>query len=192
MTTQSKAKIFLADERGLNETRWFRSRNTFNFGKYFSEHKYPLGNLYVLNDDALDGGKSFTMLVEEKSYVILLPAVGVISYTDSSGYDKLVAAGQALIVLHDKGSEFKISNPFKDELVNYLQIWLRADENDSIKLFRSTYRNVNDNLNNVFLYSGMLKRHSPHFIQCLLENFQAAEKQCTRRSMSVQGFLFMC
>ena len=149
MIKQSKAKIFLADERGLNETHWFRSRNTFNFGKYFSEHKYPLGNLYVLNDDTLDGGKSLSMLVEEKSYVILLPAVGVISYTDSSGYDKLLAAGQALIVLHDKGSEFKISNPFKDELVNYLQIWLRADENDSIKLFLSTYRNVNDNLNNI-------------------------------------------
>src|SRR6266487_275902 len=132
MIKQSKAKIFLADERGLNETHWFRSRNTFNFGKYFSEHKYPLGNLYVLNDDTLDGGKSLSMLVEEKSYVILLPAVGVISYTDSSGYDKLVAAGQALIVLHDKGSEFKISNPFKDELVNYLQIWLRADENDNL------------------------------------------------------------
>src|SRR6266542_1754294 len=123
MTKQSKGKIFLADERGLNGSAWFRSLNTFNFGKYFNEHKYPLGDLYVLNDDTLDGSKSLSMMVEEKSYVILLPVVGVISYTDSSGYDKLVAAGQALIVRHDKRSEFKISNPFKDELVNFLQIW---------------------------------------------------------------------
>ncbi len=35
----AKAKIFLAEDRGLNETPWFRSFNTFNFGQYQLEQK---------------------------------------------------------------------------------------------------------------------------------------------------------
>ena len=141
MTRKSKAKIFLADERGLTETAWFRSRDTFN------EHKRPLGNVYVLNDDILDSSRSLKMLVTERSYVILVPVVGVIFYRDSTGYSNTVAAGQSLIIPHEIANEFEISNPYQQELVNFLQIWIRADESNGVQAFLSTYRNVNDNLN---------------------------------------------
>jgi hypothetical protein len=55
MIPQSKGKIYLAEERGLNETDWFRSYNTFNFGKYQHEFKKPFSSLYVLNEDTLGG-----------------------------------------------------------------------------------------------------------------------------------------
>src|SRR5207248_10956806 len=80
MTRKSKAKLGLADERGLTETAWFRSRGTFN------AQDRPLGNVYVLNDDILDSSRSLKMLVTERSYVILVPVVGVIFYRDSTGY----------------------------------------------------------------------------------------------------------
>ena len=67
MIHQPKAKMFLAEQRGLNETNWFRSQHTFNFGKYFSEHKRPFGDLYVVNDEALDAGRSISMCIEEYS-----------------------------------------------------------------------------------------------------------------------------
>ncbi len=41
--TQTEAKIFLTDQRGLTEFPWFRSFHTFNFGKYFDENKTPYG-----------------------------------------------------------------------------------------------------------------------------------------------------
>jgi redox-sensitive bicupin YhaK (pirin superfamily) len=192
MIKQSKAKIFLADERGLNETESFRCFNTFNFGNYFNEYKSAFGDLYVLSDDTLDGGKSLSMLVEEKSYVTLLPVVGGISYADSSGYDKLVAAGQALIVLHDEGSEFKISNPFKDELVNYLQVWLRADENDSIKLFLSTYRNVNDNLNNIVpVFWDAKKTFSPFYSMSIGKFSGRGETVYKKKYVNTEIFIYV-
>lgn len=132
MIIQSTAKMFLADERGLNETAWFRSWNTFNFGKYQQEHKQPFGNIYVLNDDTLDGGKSLGMLVEEYSCVILLPLVGAISYKDSTGNESLIAAGQIQLFTLDKGVTIQLTNPFKEELVNFLQIWIRADKKDEL------------------------------------------------------------
>jgi quercetin 2,3-dioxygenase len=132
MIVQSTAKMYLADERGLNETAWFRSWNTFNFGKYQQQHKQPVGDVYVLNDDTLAGGRLLSMLIEEYSYVILLPVVGAIAYKDSTGNESLIAAGQIQLFTLDKGVTIQVTNPFKEELVNFLQIWIRADKKDEL------------------------------------------------------------
>src|SRR5262245_59808258 len=108
----SSAKIFLADDRGLNQGEWFRSFNTFNFGKYFNESKQSFRDIYLVNDDSLDAGHSIRMQVEEPSYVILLPVMGAICYEGSSGNADLVAAGQAKIIVAGKNDMLEISNPF--------------------------------------------------------------------------------
>ncbi len=127
MIKQANAKIFLADERGLNQTDWFRSCTTFNFGQYFNKHKTPFGGIYVFNDDTLGGGRSLQMLIEEDSYVILLPVIGAIEYSDMLGQENLIAAGQIQILAFEKGSTIRIRNPFKDEAVNFIQVWIKAD-----------------------------------------------------------------
>jgi quercetin 2,3-dioxygenase len=153
MIQQSKAKMFLADERGLNETEWFRSLNTFNFGKYFNEHKHPFGDIYVVNDDTLDAGRSLKMLIEEDSYVILLPVIGAIAYKDSAGNGNLIAAGQAGILTVNKNETIEVINPFDEGLINFLQIWIKAGgaetKNES---YLSTY-NVNKCLNGLLKIS---------------------------------------
>jgi len=148
MIQQTKGKIFLADQRGLNETASFRSMNTFNFGKYFNEHKQAFGDLYVLNDDTLAGGYSIKMLIEEDSCIILVPVVGAIKYTDTDGNDNIIAAGQVQAVWLNKGCIMEITNPFSDQPVNFLQIWFRANKpKQSCGLRLSTYDDVNGNLN---------------------------------------------
>lgn len=135
---QAKAKIFLADDRGQNETAWFRSCNTFNFGQYQREHRKPFGNIYVLNDDILDGDRSLAMLVEESSVLMLLPVIGAISFHTSSGGEGLLAAGQVQFLRLDQGDRLEIANPFKDELVNFLQVWIRdTDPEEKISLLSS-------------------------------------------------------
>lgn len=124
---QAKAKIFLAEDRGLNETAWFRSFNTFNYGLYQQEHKQPFGKMYVLNDDALDGGRSMTMQVEEQSSIILLPVFGALRFKTSAGHEGTLAAGQVQLLMLDKGDHLELINPFKEELINFLQIWIRHD-----------------------------------------------------------------
>lgn len=119
MIPQSKGKIFLSEERGLHEMEWFRSYNTFNFGKYYNEHKTPFGGLYVVNEDTLAGGRGFRMEVEEDSYIILIPVVGAVMYKDSSGQAGLVEAGQAQLLHARKGGAFEITNPYGLDLVNF-------------------------------------------------------------------------
>jgi redox-sensitive bicupin YhaK (pirin superfamily) len=124
MVQQNKAKIFLADERGHNEMDWFRSFNTFNFGQYQQENKTPFGPLYVLNDDTLAGGKHISMTMEADSLLLLIPVVGAITYNDNQGNSTLIEAGECQLYATPVNTTFQIGNPYDNELVNYLQIWL--------------------------------------------------------------------
>jgi len=191
MIDQTKAKIFLADERGLNESPWFRRHSTFNFEDYFNEHKYPPGNVYVLNDETLDGGRSMTMSVRERSYVVLVPAVGVISYSDHSDYTSLVAAGQSLIAQCDEGTEFKITNPFPHAVVNYLQIWIKADANEAIETLVSTYENVNENLNTIVPLHWDAKKLSPGFYDISIGKFSGRGETIYKKKPSPQIFVYV-
>ena len=148
MMQQAKAKIFLADQRGTNETEKFQSRHTFNFGKYFNEHKHAFGDIYVLNDDTLAGGSAVKMLVKEHSYIVLIPVAGAISLKTPMGNNNLVAAGQVQAFTAGSGVVIEISNPFRDEPVNFLQIWIRTQKKkEQGSLHLSTYKDVNENLN---------------------------------------------
>lgn len=121
MVPQSKGKIFLSEERGLNELSWFRSYNTFNFGQYYNEHKTPFGALYVFNEDTLAGGRSITMQVAEDSDIILIPVVGAVSCDGN-----LVEAGQTQFLSKAAGTSFSITNPYETELVKFLQLWIKV------------------------------------------------------------------
>jgi len=126
MVPQSNGKMFLADERGLNELEWFRSYNTFNFGRYYNEHKTPFGALYVLNEDTLAEGCSMSMQVEDDSHIILIPIVGAIAWKTSHGNEGLAEAGQAQVLPLTNGMTVEITNPYADTLVKYLQLWIKT------------------------------------------------------------------
>lgn len=143
MIKQTKGKIFLAAERGINETAWLRSYNTFNFGKYQHEHKQPVGDMYVLNDDTLAGRKSLRMLIGEDSYVIILPVHGAVETNNS-----LAVAGQAQLVNAQRGTKIGFCNPFGKDPINFLQVWIKSGAgkiNSATQTF--TYPDVNDHIN---------------------------------------------
>ncbi|TWJ02404.1 hypothetical protein JN11_01376 [Mucilaginibacter frigoritolerans] len=131
MIPQSKGKLFLADERGLNQLDWYRSYNTFNFGSYQHEHKVPFSDLYVLNDDTLASGKSICMCVEEHSAVILIPVVGAIEYMDNSGDIKLIEPGNVQLLDLPVGSRFQINNLYEEEMVNFLHLWVKTKKSNN-------------------------------------------------------------
>ena len=155
MISRAKAKIFLADERGLSETQWSASRYTFNFGKFANEHKQPFGDLYAVNDEVLDAGRSLQLFLKEYSYVILLPVMGAIGYKNTSGNDNLVAAGQVAIIMADKGEMIEITNPFEEGLVNFLLVCIKTDSVRATKGASFSTYNVNKCLN------GLLKISPP-------------------------------
>ena len=128
MIPQSKGKLFLADERGLNQLDWYRSYNTFNFGNYQHEYKAPFSDLYVLNDDTLTGGKSISMNIEKHSAVILIPVVGAIEYMDSRGNIAMIEPGHIQLLDLPAGSRFQVNNLYKEEMVNFLHLRIKTNK----------------------------------------------------------------
>lgn len=125
MIVGSKAKIFLSEERGMSERTSFMRFQTFNVGKYCNEHKQLLGDLYLLNDDMRDGSRSLSMPVQEDSFIVLLPVEGAIIYNDGLAHENIIAAGQVQIFYLKKDTNISVSNPFKDQPVNFIQLWFR-------------------------------------------------------------------
>jgi quercetin 2,3-dioxygenase len=120
------AQIFLASERGHTETDGFRSYHTFPFGHYQPAGKEPPGSLYRLSDETLGGSQTISVTTEEDTLILLLPMVGGIISRDKEGNDSFVEAGQVQLYYQRAGEQIQISNPYSDELVNYLQLGFRC------------------------------------------------------------------
>lgn len=116
------AQIFLADQRGCSETTWFRSFHGFNFGNYQAESREPFGVMTVLNDETLAGQNHISMTVEENTTVVLLPIVGDLVFKNSLGEDGFIEAGQVQVLRMPAQTTFQLSNPYTDDLINFLQI----------------------------------------------------------------------
>jgi redox-sensitive bicupin YhaK (pirin superfamily) len=149
MVPQCNGKMFLADERGHFELDWFRTYNTFNFGRYQHQHKTPFGSLYVLNDDTLAGGKSLRMSVEDNSEVLILPVAGAVSYTDNHGHAAVIEAGECRLFTAPKGTSLEIANPFEEELVNFLQVWFKKTDGNASDLSPLFSFDINSNKNSL-------------------------------------------
>jgi quercetin 2,3-dioxygenase len=157
MVQQSQGKIFLADERGCDENQSFRSLHLFNFGNFFNAHKVPFGNIDVINDDTLAPGKSMNLQIENNAYVILIPVIGAVRFNDSRGNENLLAAGQWQLIKMVAGEKIEIHNPFKDALVNFLQVWVKGDERLLLSLPLSFTYDVNSKIN------GLVSLSPSHF-----------------------------
>lgn len=119
-------KIYLADQRGLNETSVFRRYSTFNFEKFYSEHKEPFGDLFICNDEFIAGGKMAFFLSKHDSYQIFIPITGGIDIVQAHK-EYALETGQVQVLNLSKGEVLEISNPYLNDTINYIQIGIKTD-----------------------------------------------------------------
>lgn len=126
MSQPVPGKIYLADQRGRLETSQFRRQSTFSFGAFQSEHKQPFGRLYGLNEETLAGGHAVEFLVEEDSYILLLPLTGAVAFGTGGGASGTIEAEELTTLAAPAGTALTLRNPFADELISLLHLWVRA------------------------------------------------------------------
>ncbi|HVZ95604.1 MAG TPA: hypothetical protein VG847_01935 [Chitinophagaceae bacterium] len=127
--SQLKAKMFLGDQRGCTETEQFRRYCTFNFENYYNENKSAFGNLAVLNDETLAGGYSAEFTTRDSYYVLLLPVAGSLLCNINDSEISLVHPGQMAFLKILKNNHFVLTNSYKSELINFIQVWVKTDDN---------------------------------------------------------------
>lgn len=124
--TLSPGKIFLDDQRGFTQNDIQQRYCTFNFGDFRREGKEPFCNLYTLNDEVLSAGSVSKQTALHNNYLLLVPITGSIIYTDNIRWLEL-EPGEALMVPMIEGTDFKISNSYPTNWVNYLRIEIKCD-----------------------------------------------------------------
>lgn len=137
MDTQTRAQIYLADQRGHSQTPVLRSFHTFNFGSYHADSRTPFGALQLLNDDSLVAGASLSLTVEQPTDVLLLPINGGLEYTCdlTSGF---LEPGQSGLLSLTSGMNYTVSNPYETETIDMLQLWLTRPADSSVSGFADT------------------------------------------------------
>lgn len=133
MMPQSKAKFYPAGERGILQSDTFRSRYSFNFQNYQQVHRMPFGNLLALNDDVLAARQSLQFVAGADIFLVLIPLIGAIVYHDSCGNENYLTAGHVQMFNIAKDTTFVLLNPYHDETVNFLQLWIQDNTAHSPK-----------------------------------------------------------
>jgi redox-sensitive bicupin YhaK (pirin superfamily) len=126
MLQQTPGKIFLADERGLAESDRFRRFSTFNFGPWAHPHKGPFERLYGFNEETLAGKHALDFTVAEASHVIIIPITGAVALAVNGATETTVDVEETLMLTLPAGSVLTVKNPYAEEIISLLHVWLLA------------------------------------------------------------------
>lgn len=148
MLTQTH--IYKSSERGGCRSELFSRLSVFNFDQYRNEAALPFGTIEAFNEETLCPGNTVVTYVEQFMDVVIIPLSGSVVYKDSLGNRTIVEAEQAGIFSVQEGMVYELLNIYEKSHVNYLQIWLKADEKQFVR--QSRHKDFSDQeLNELFL-----------------------------------------
>lgn len=160
MTIQSNTQETLrftkrpANERGKADFGWLKSAHSFSFGQYYDPKHIGFGNLIVINDDLVDGGRGFGAHPHKNAEIFSYVLGGALEHKDSMGNGSVVSEGGVQYMSAGSGVTHSEFNPSQTEEMRFLQVWLvpaventlpaydtidltPADKNGKLKLFLS-------------------------------------------------------
>ena len=113
-----------ASERGKADFGWLKSAHSFSFGQYYDPEHLGFGNLIVINDDLVDGGKGFGAHPHKNAEIFSYVMGGALEHKDSMGNGSVVSEGGVQYMSAGSGVTHSEFNPSQTDEIRFLQVWL--------------------------------------------------------------------
>jgi quercetin 2,3-dioxygenase len=142
-----KTILHKADTRGHANHGWLETYHTFSFANYNDPKRTHFGNLRVLNDDYIAGGRGFGSHPHDNMEIVTIPLSGDLEHQDSMGNVGVIRHGDVQIMSAGSGIYHSEKNKNLHEAVKLLQIWVFPKKYNIIPRYDQRNFSVEDRKN---------------------------------------------
>lgn len=119
-----KKIIHKSATRGTANHGWLKSYHTFSFANYQNSERMNFGMLRVLNDDVVQPKMGFGTHPHKNMEIISIPISGALSHKDNMDNKRSIEVGEVQVMSAGTGLTHSEFNDSKIEEVNFLQLWI--------------------------------------------------------------------
>jgi len=134
MFKQNPSQIFKSENRGVIATEKYKCLSVFNYHNFQDKSRVAFHELSIFNDETLASKETIEYKSFQDEIVILLPLVGSIEL-NSVETSEIVAVNQLYFFSNKNNTVFSVSNPYDDELVNFLHIRFSLNTTEKHKIY---------------------------------------------------------
>ncbi|WP_091540186.1 pirin family protein [Thermoflexibacter ruber] len=120
---QTKGLIYLAEKRSGLQTTTLKSLQTLPASNTEINRSADLHGIHRFSDNLLLGGQSYFPAVKQAACLVLLPLTGAMEVYHQ-GKSELIGIGEIAFLKIENEGKIQIENPYLDEAINFLEIWI--------------------------------------------------------------------